>query len=99
ALFHDDVVGITALRDSGWRRFVRIAVSEKCAAGVAMLFFSVFATFARAAAIHHAAHAGMVTHLEPGNIFTYRCNDASNLVPRNLRIFLNTPIAAQLMDV
>lgn len=41
----------------------------------------------------------MVTDFELGHVLTDRRDDTGDLVPRNLRIFLRTPVAAKLMDV
>lgn len=64
-----------------------------------MLFLSMFAAFARAATVHHATHARVVTDLESSHVLT-DCRDHSRyLMPRNLWILLRPPIPAKLVNV
>ena len=99
ALFYYDVVGIPALRDACGRGFLWIAVGENRGTVVAVLLLSMLTAFASSATVHHTADTGMVTDLELGHVLTDRRDDSGNLVPRNLRIFLRTPVAAKLVNV
>ena len=87
------------MRDAGGRGFLWIAVGEYRGTVVAVLLLSMLTALTSSATVHHAADAGMVTDLELGHVLTDRRDDSGNFVPRNLRIFLRSPFAAELMDI